>query len=98
MNGSHRRDGVLLLSGAGVPTGVRLIGCHITDVAPTLLQLLDVPVPRGLDGQVLGDALLADDHRHDGSRDEDAGRSPRPYSDEQAEAVGRRLQGLGYQA
>ena len=98
MNGSHRPDGVLLLSGAGVPTGVRLTGCHITDVAPTLLQLLDVPVPRGLDGQVLGDALLAGDHRRDGSPDEDASRSPRPYSDEQAEAVGRRLQGLGYQA
>ncbi len=100
MNGSHRPDGVLILAGAGVRPGVRLDGPQIVDVTPTLLHLLGVPPPAGLDGRVLSQALVS------GSRGQvqfepaatDATPPPSPYSAQQAIEVGQRLRGLGYQA
>ncbi|MFC2029897.1 alkaline phosphatase family protein [Chloroflexota bacterium] len=96
MNGSHRPDGILLLSGAGVRAAVRLAGCHITDVAPTLLQLLGTPLPEGLDGRVLSEALLDGDRTTTFTPAGNLDLPPEPYTDEQAERLGRRLRGLGY--
>jgi arylsulfatase A-like enzyme len=43
-----------LLWGPGVPRGVRVTeGVSLVDVMPTVLDLLDVPAPAGLDGQSL---------------------------------------------
>ena len=46
----------LIVAGPGVPAGVRLAGLARTvDLLPTLLRLLDVPAPEGLDGvDILG--------------------------------------------
>ncbi|MEX8495981.1 hypothetical protein, partial [Sphaerotilus sp.] len=59
--GMHHIDGLLAFYGAGVRRGVRLPDCTNLDVAPTLLALMDVPVPAVMEGQVLGctDALAA---------------------------------------
>jgi hypothetical protein len=46
-------DGVLVLYGEGVRPGALLTGAHLSDVAPTLLYALGVPVARDLDGKVL---------------------------------------------
>jgi predicted AlkP superfamily phosphohydrolase/phosphomutase len=98
MNGSHRPEGVLILAGVGVRGGAPLAAPHITDVAPTLLRLLDVPLPANLDGRVLIEALVSDSPAQFGPVEADVETSPRPYSALQAAMVGRRLQGLGYQA
>lgn len=50
-------DGFLLLLGEGVRAGVQLQGGSITDVAPTLLYALALPVPRDADGKVLAGAF-----------------------------------------
>jgi len=50
-------DGFLLLLGDGVRAGVQLQGGSITDVAPTLLYALALPVPRDADGKVLAAAF-----------------------------------------
>jgi len=98
MNGSHRSEGVLILAGAGVRWGVRLAAPHITDIAPTLLHLFDVSLPANLDGRVLTEALAADGPIEFGPLEAGAELPPSPYSALQARMVGRRLQGLGYQA
>jgi predicted AlkP superfamily phosphohydrolase/phosphomutase len=98
MNGSHRPEGVLILAGAGVQPGARLAGAQIADVAPTLLHLLDVPLPTNLDGRVLAEALVPDGEIQISRAAADTDPAPSPYTADQTAAVGRRLRGLGYQA
>jgi predicted AlkP superfamily phosphohydrolase/phosphomutase len=96
MNGSHRPDGVLILAGGGVQPGAHLVGAHITDAAPTLLHLLDMPLPAHLDGRVLVEALVPGDPARTGSAVAEATPPPTPYSAEQAVMVRQRLESLGY--
>jgi predicted AlkP superfamily phosphohydrolase/phosphomutase len=56
-SGSHRDNGIFLAHGPGVRAGRELSGAQISDVAPTILHLLGVPVPADMDGQVLVDML-----------------------------------------
>jgi predicted AlkP superfamily phosphohydrolase/phosphomutase len=56
-SGNHRLNGMLVMWGPGVRRGLRLRGSHIMDVMPTILQILGLPIPREVDGRVLGEAL-----------------------------------------
>jgi predicted AlkP superfamily phosphohydrolase/phosphomutase len=56
-SGFHRMDGILFLAGPGVRPGVELQGSSIMDIAPTVLALLDTPIPQAMDGHVLENAL-----------------------------------------
>jgi len=100
-SGSHRDDGIFLAEGPGVLPGKTLQGAKIIDVAPTLLHLLDVPVPGDMDGRVLLDML-------------DSEWAPTPvavtaaaiaapaftadhnYTDEDKVVIAQRLRALGY--
>jgi hypothetical protein len=48
---SPSMGGVFVAAGAGVPIGLRLAEVRAVDVAPTVLGLLGVTVPAGLDGR-----------------------------------------------
>jgi hypothetical protein len=96
MNGSHRPDGLCLLAGAGIRCGGRLVGARIVDVVPTLLCLLGEPLPGGLDGRVLAEALLPGARVPPGTAAAASAGTPRPYSPDQAAVVAGRLRGLGY--
>ncbi len=52
-SGTHRMNGLFILSGEGVKRGVALDGLKITDVAPTILYSMGLPVPDAMDGRVL---------------------------------------------
>jgi predicted AlkP superfamily phosphohydrolase/phosphomutase len=54
--GSHRHEGVMALAG---PSAVRggTISAGIADVAPTILYLLEQPLPTDLDGRLVTEAL-----------------------------------------
>jgi hypothetical protein len=52
-------DGVLVLYGAGVRSTL-LTGARLSDVAPTLLYALRLPVARDLDGRILTEAFEPD--------------------------------------
>lgn len=52
-SGSHTPHGFLLLHGKSVPAGAMVGGRSIYDIAPTILHLLDVPIPSHMDGQSL---------------------------------------------
>jgi hypothetical protein len=52
--------GLILLVGEGIRPGVAPASASVTDVAPTLLYLLGLPVPRDMEGRVLTELLEPD--------------------------------------
>ncbi len=61
MSGTHKSaaalDGILVAGGGPFTAGRRVDDASILDVAPTVLHLLGLPIPAGLEGRVLADAL-----------------------------------------
>lgn len=56
--GGHRLDGIFIASGPDVLSNHELLtNLAIEDVAPTLLYLMDLPVPTDMDGRVLTEIL-----------------------------------------
>ncbi len=100
MSGHHRPDGVVMLAGQGIEAGVELDGANITDLAPTILYAMGIPIPFDMDGRVLTDAFTPDylsavkvqysDELSERPTGEDQ------YSEEDAEEIKERLRGLGY--
>jgi predicted AlkP superfamily phosphohydrolase/phosphomutase len=58
--GSHRLNGTLIGRGPTLKTAAEIEDAHLIDLAPTLLHLLGVPVPRDMDGKVLTSASRSD--------------------------------------
>jgi predicted AlkP superfamily phosphohydrolase/phosphomutase len=56
-SGTHRLHGILLMKGKPFRPGLVLSQAHVTDIAPSLLYLLNIPVPTEMDGRVLLDAF-----------------------------------------
>lgn len=54
--GMHDREGLLAFFGAGIAKGHVMEACSNLDVAPTVLTLLDLPVPAQMTGRVLSEA------------------------------------------
>jgi predicted AlkP superfamily phosphohydrolase/phosphomutase len=99
-SGTHRMNGTFILRGDGVKEGLVGEDAAIVDMAPTILHLLGLPVPRDMDGAVLTGML---DEEFAAARpvcytDEDGapGSAGTGLSDEEAEEVKDRLRGLGY--
>jgi hypothetical protein len=57
-SGVHDITGVIVLSGPGVRHGISLHGASLLDVVPTLFVLAGEPLPEGMAGRVLTEALL----------------------------------------
>jgi predicted AlkP superfamily phosphohydrolase/phosphomutase len=55
----HHPLGVFYAAGQNVVTGE--VTVDITDVAPTLLYLLDLPIPTGLDGEIVPELYSSED-------------------------------------
>jgi len=51
--GNNRHNGLFVISGPEIRSGIRLEGVRIVDLAPTILHLCGVAVPGDMDGQVL---------------------------------------------
>lgn len=51
--GGHKGQGFLLAKGEGIPRGSDLIGGETVDLAPTILSLMNAPIPNHLDGKNL---------------------------------------------
>jgi len=58
VSGSHRMDGLLMMEGRRIRKGAEMEGAKIIDLAPSILYLLDLPIPREMDGKVLNRAFL----------------------------------------
>ena len=101
LSGDHALHGILLACGNHIRQGT-VTGAEIIDVAPTILHLLDLPVPEDMDGKVLLGCLDEDltstrPVRHATPGREES-RGERGYSEEENEELRERLRGLGYLA
>jgi predicted AlkP superfamily phosphohydrolase/phosphomutase len=56
-SGCHRLHGIFIGSGNAFSTAAEISNARIFDLAPTILHILNVPVPEDMDGRVLIDAL-----------------------------------------
>jgi len=58
-------NGVVVLYGPQIKTGYRIKNAHVYDVFPTAAYLLDVPLSRELEGEILWEALEGEFVKHD---------------------------------
>lgn len=96
VSSSHRMNGVLIAAGPGIAPGATAHQPQLIDLAPTMLHLLDLPVPADMDGRVL--AELLEGNRavvYGGSAELERTRGG-AYSPDEEQEVFERLQDLGY--
>ena len=94
LEGTHRINGVLAIRAPGIAGGITG-SPHLTDVAPTVLALLGLPVPSDLDGRVCVDIEHTADEGPSVQRQTSVGEGD-GYTDEEAREVEKRLRDLGY--
>jgi predicted AlkP superfamily phosphohydrolase/phosphomutase len=96
-SGGHTMRGVFLAHGQGVRQGYMIEGARLVDVAPTILNILGVPVPHTMDGRVLTDAYESDFFQPVQYQDALPEEQPlHVFSDQEQEAIEQRLRDLGY--
>lgn len=103
VSSSHRMNGILIASGNQIRTNHVITGIasdskspNLTDLAPTILHLLDLPIPRDMDGRVLSE-MISETRAiaYGGSAELERTRSD-GYSEEDEAEVVERLKDLGY--
>jgi hypothetical protein len=92
MSGSHRPDGMFVLSASDLPRGRR--AAAIADMAPTILRLCAIDPPAGLDGK----ALVGSPRSSCSTQGSDiqAAASEHPYDAAEEHEINARLTALGY--
>ena len=100
-NASHQVDGVLMMYGGPIWRG-RLGPQELVDVAPTILYLAGLSIPKDMDGRVVTEAIQPGFLRANPVRLTDAAPSDFPvveaeiFSEADREKIAERLRGLGY--
>ncbi len=99
-SGDHRMDGIFLGVGEAFHRGKELEPISILDLAPTILYLLGVPVPKAMDGCILEAAIREDYLVHNKPQYADisllGNALGSPLTPEESEEIRRRLEGIGY--
>jgi hypothetical protein len=101
--GTHRPEGIIALSGAGLTPG-RHLQANLTDATPTILALLGLPIPAHIEGRpVVEPASLYErngcttaHHPHSPGLLEGPHRQAFEYTPEEQEVIEQRLAELGY--
>ncbi|GAB4530277.1 MAG: alkaline phosphatase family protein [Pleurocapsa sp.] len=52
-SGGHKSQGFLMAKGTKIPSNFNLFGGEVVDLAPTILDLMDAPIPDYLEGKAL---------------------------------------------
>lgn len=96
-SGSHRRNGLLIACGPDLASAKTITGARLIDLAPTILQLLNVPLPTDYDGRVLTDLLAHSPLiRYQPERVSPPAAAGDALSREQNRIIAERLRALGY--
>jgi predicted AlkP superfamily phosphohydrolase/phosphomutase len=96
-SGEHDLDGILLAYGSQVPAGQHLEHARLIDIAPTILHLMDVPIPEDMDGNSLSDIFFGTaiaPARREASRAYEVGVSA--YTEQEEQEMIEHLRSLGY--
>ncbi len=94
--GTHRHDGILLMNGDSLRHPASGFRPNLIDLAPTILHILDLPVPSDMDGRVLKEILAINRPVSYESADSSVVGVAQNYTQEEEEIVAQRLRGLGY--
>lgn len=97
-NGVHTMDGIFFAHGMGVASGREIVGARLVDIAPTVLYLAGLPLPREMDGRVLTEILVAQESAAPATyvdTQPQAG-SQASVTVEEEDAMLAKLRGLGY--
>jgi predicted AlkP superfamily phosphohydrolase/phosphomutase len=98
--GFHRLQGLFFVHGQGIRKGREIVGANIIDMAPTILHLLGLPVPKGMEGKVLTEVLEPNVMGLNPVRFEEipleADSSGSEMDEADVEEVKKKLRGLGY--
>jgi len=100
-NSFHSMNGIFFLSGPDVTKDVECETLQMVDCMPTILHILDVPIPEDVDGRVLkelfaeGSQLRTKEPQRQGSS-QITGRQFTKTSDEDDRLMEEQLRGLGY--
>lgn len=100
----HRPNGVFVVRGPGIKKDTLVHGVSLLDIAPTILALMGLPVPRDMDGSVLTQITLRplkieyvdsyeEPHPHDGVHRDAPVEERDPWTNQQAL---QQLADLGY--
>jgi predicted AlkP superfamily phosphohydrolase/phosphomutase len=103
-SGSHRNLGIFVAYGNSIRSGHHIEGMHILDLAPTILHLLDIPIPTEMDGRVIDDCLKEEYRSKQTRRREmrqpifitEGPENQNLYTVEEEEEIKKRLKGMGY--
>jgi len=97
VTGTHRPEGIFLIYGANIQQGKEVTGARIVDVAPTILYLLNQPIPREMDGHLLASVFQQppDEVQYVGQEAE-AQKQEYLYTSEDQKYIEDRLKDLGY--
>lgn len=102
-NGTHSYNGIFLAAGDPFADRGRINQQQMQDFAPTVLAALGVPIPDYTDGRIIREAFTEEflagykpeyEETTEIEREEEPGASP--YNADEAEAIEKRLQDLGY--
>jgi predicted AlkP superfamily phosphohydrolase/phosphomutase len=96
ISGTHRMNGVVALWGPGVRPGYELRGAQIVDLAPTILAMLGVDIPRDMDGRVLDEAFVEGAIEPRWGDPVDGSEERTELSEQEQAEIAARLRGLGY--
>jgi predicted AlkP superfamily phosphohydrolase/phosphomutase len=102
ISGTHRLNGVFIAYGAAVRPGVQVDCARLVDLAPTILRLMDEPIPAPMDGRVLDEVIVPGAHARPRARaawqagDADHGAAPVGLNDADRQLLADRLRSLGY--
>jgi len=100
--GTHKINGVVIFYGKNIKKGSNLQGAKIIDLAPSILYLLNEPIPESMDGKVLtsvidNNFLKANPIKYQDDSGEMKTKSKRVFfSKKDEEKVRERLKELGY--
>ena len=93
LNGVHRPEGILCLNGPSFHEAAEIRDAWIGDLAPTLLSLLDLPVPDWMEGRALVGPARTERTSPERTIADGGNRSLTPREERRLE---RRLRALGY--
>jgi predicted AlkP superfamily phosphohydrolase/phosphomutase len=96
----HRMNGIFIACGLAIRNGGEIQGLNLMDITPTILYLMDKPIPDDVDGKVIRDAiseeyLISHPIRHLAA-EKIKEREEYKLTDEEEERLKESLKSLGY--